>query len=155
MSESISHPLITAQLATGRIRDYQLVVGGLQMLNFPLSYLFLRLGAIPETVMIVAIALSQLCFLSRLYMLRSMIRLRPFDYLYKVYFNVIGVTLLSMVLPGLLRLLLPEDNFFHFFIITIVCLVSTIFVILFVGCSASERKFVYSKVSKLIMNFKS
>lgn len=155
MSESISHPLITAQLATGRIRDYQLVVGGLQMLNFPLSYLFLRLGAIPETVMIVAIALSQLCFLSRLYMLRSMIRLRPFDYLYKVYFNVIGVTLFSMVLPGLLRLLLPEENFFHFFIITIVCLVSTILVILFVGCSASERKFVYSKVSKLIMNFKS
>lgn len=30
MSESISHPLITAMLATGKIRNYQLVVGGLQ-----------------------------------------------------------------------------------------------------------------------------
>lgn len=32
--ESLSNPLVTAMLATGKIRNYQLVVGGLQMLNF-------------------------------------------------------------------------------------------------------------------------
>ena len=47
MCECFSHPLVTAMLATGRIRNYQLVVGGLQMLNLPISYLCLRWGAIP------------------------------------------------------------------------------------------------------------
>lgn len=38
MCESILNPLITAMLATGRIRNYQVVVGGMQMMNFPISY---------------------------------------------------------------------------------------------------------------------
>ena len=46
LSESLSSPLITAMLATGKIRDYQLVVGGVQMLNLPVSYYLLRLAII-------------------------------------------------------------------------------------------------------------
>ena len=57
MSESISNPLITAMLATGKIRNYQLVVGGLQMMNLPVSYVFLRIGMFPEVVIVVAIAI--------------------------------------------------------------------------------------------------
>ena len=56
MSESISQPLITAMLATGKIRNYQIIVGGLQMMNLPISYLLLRLGFFPEIVIIVAIS---------------------------------------------------------------------------------------------------
>ena len=43
MCESISNPLVTAMLATGQIRNYQIIVGGLQMLNLPISYVCLRL----------------------------------------------------------------------------------------------------------------
>lgn len=72
MSESISGPLITAMLATGNIRNYQIIVGGLQMLNLPTSYILLSLGAIPETVLIVAVLISQCCLMARLYMLKKM-----------------------------------------------------------------------------------
>lgn len=71
MSESISGPLITAMLATGNIRNYQIIVGGLQMLNLPTSYILLSLGAIPETVLIVAVLISQCCLMARLYMLKK------------------------------------------------------------------------------------
>ena len=54
LSECISHPLITAMLATGKIRNYQLVVGGLQLLNLPVACICLYFGAIPESVVIVA-----------------------------------------------------------------------------------------------------
>ena len=76
MSESISGPLITAMLATGNIRNYQIIVGGLQMLNLPTSYILLSLGAIPETVLIVAVLISQCCLMARLYMLKKMIKLK-------------------------------------------------------------------------------
>lgn len=71
LSESLSSPLMTAMLATGKIRDYQIVVGGLQMLNLPVSYLFLHMGMMPESVVVVAIIFSQLCLFTRLVMLRK------------------------------------------------------------------------------------
>lgn len=75
MSESISYPLITAIQATGRIRNYQLLVGGLQLLNFPISYCLLHIGFFPEIIMIVAIILTQVCLGARLYMLQKIIKL--------------------------------------------------------------------------------
>lgn len=71
LSESLSSPLITAMLATGKIRDYQLVVGGVQMLNLPVSYYLLRIGMIPESVVVVAIVFSQCCLVARLVMLKK------------------------------------------------------------------------------------
>ena len=91
LSESLSNPLITAQLATGNIRNYQLVVGGLQLLNIPVSYIFLKSGAVPEVTVMVAVAISQICLFARLFMLRGMIGLPAGDFLKKVYLNVIAV----------------------------------------------------------------
>ena len=75
MSESLATPLVTAMLATGNIRNYQIIVGGLQMMNLPISYIFLKLGYPPETIFIVAIFISICCEMARLYMLRGMIQL--------------------------------------------------------------------------------
>ena len=58
MSESLAYTLVTAMLATGNIRNYQLVVGGCQMLNLPFSYILLKNGFPPETIMVVAIIIS-------------------------------------------------------------------------------------------------
>ncbi len=149
MSESISNPLITAQLATGHIRNYQLVVGGLNMLNLPISYVLLRMGCIPETVMMVAIGMSQVCFLARVLMLRSMIRLRAGEYLRKVYLNVVMVSVLSLLLPWLLARVLPGDGFGRFVLVSAVSLLSTLLVMYHVGCSADERAFVRRKYKQL------
>ena len=145
MCESISSPLITAMLATGKIRNYQLVVGGCQMMNLPVSYILLRLGAIPETVLIVAIAISQLCLATRLYMLRGLIGLKALDFLKQVYVNVIIVTICSGILPTILMLYF-EDTIYSFMILLIVSLICVIISVLFVGCNKRERDFVFSKV---------
>lgn len=150
MCESISSPLITAMLATGKIRNYQLVVGGFQMLNLPVSYILLRFGAIPETVLIVAIVISQLCLVSRLYMLRGLIGLKARDFIKKVYANVIEVTILSVIVPFLLAIVLNND-FLNFIVLSIITVVSTLLVVFYVGCTMEERLFVVSKVKMMIL----
>lgn len=150
MCESISSPLITAMLATGKIRNYQLVVGGFQMLNLPVSYILLRFGAIPETVLIVAIVISQLCLVSRLYMLRGLIGLKARDFIKKVYANVIEVTILSVIVPFLLAIVLNND-FLNFIVLSIITIVSTLLVVFYVGCTMEERQFVVSKVKMMIL----
>lgn len=144
MSESISSPLVTAMLATGKIRNYQIVVGGLQMLNLPISYVLLRIGCIPETVMIVAIGLSQCCLAARLVMLRTMIGLSARKYLREVYLNVILVTTAAAVLPILTSVIL-EESFLNFVIIALISLITAAISIFYIGFNKNERDFAVTK----------
>lgn len=95
MSEAISLPLVTAMLATGNIKKYQIIVGGLQVLNLPIAYILLKFNFAVELVFVVAIVISQLCLLARLHLLRGMIGLHAREFLRKVYFNVLIVTILA------------------------------------------------------------
>lgn len=149
LSESISNPLVTAMLATGKIRNYQLVVGGLQMMNLPVAYICLYYGAIPESVVIVAIVVSQICLAARLYMLRSMILLKVSHFFNDVYINVLAVTVLSLIIPTALSFYL-EESLWHFFLLTIVSVVSTLIIEYFVGCNNEERFFIKSKILRSI-----
>lgn len=153
MSESISNPLITAMLATGNIRNYQIVVGGLQMMNLPISYVLLRYGCIPETVLIVAICISQCCLAARLYMLRGMIGLSVHEYMGKVYFNVLGVTILSAVIPGISSHYLNE-TFINFLVVCVISVLCTFIVIYFVGCNQKERQLISSKITAIKNKFR-
>lgn len=144
LSESISSPLVTAMLATGKIRNYQIVVGGLQMLNLPISYVLLRIGCIPETVMMVAIGLSQCCLAARLVMLRTMIGLSARKYLREVYLNVILVTTAAAVLPILTSVIL-EESFLNFVIIVLISLITAAISIFYIGFNKNERDFAVTK----------
>ena len=148
--EMWSSVLITAQNATGRIRNYQLVVGTILLLNFPLSYLMLYLGFMPEITLVVAIVVGVACLIARLCFLRKTILLPVGDYLYQVVFNTAFVTLLSSVLPYLCSRFIT-NVWFNFFGVCIVSVISSLVVIYFVGCNRLERQLVVG----LLLKFKS
>ena len=148
LSESISQPLITAMLATGKIRNYQIIVGGLQMLNLPISYILLRLGFFPESVIIVAICISQCCLAARLIMLRGMISISIRNYLQKVYFNIITVGIAAFILPFISAQYITE-SFISFIVISLIAVICTIISIYFIGCNHQERLFILQKLSTI------
>lgn len=153
MCESISNPLITAMLATGKIRNYQLIVGGLQMMNLPLSYICLRIGCMPESVLIVAICISQCCLAARLYLLRGLIGLSSIKYMKNVYLNILMVTILSVIAPCLLAMNIPE-SFLSFILTSLVAVMATIIMEFYIGCNQKERAFVRNKLQKLTQKIK-
>ena len=148
LNEILSSTLITAMLATGKIKNYQIIVGGLQMMNLPLSYLFLYLGYSPNTVFYIAIFVSFCCVIARIYMLRNMIQLSARKFLRNVYFNVIIVTLLACIIP-IIILIKFDDNLLRFIISNFSCVLCTTISVLFIGLSNSERKVVVSKLSEI------
>ena len=148
MSESISQPLITAMLATGKIRNYQIIVGGLQMMNLPISYLLLRLGFFPEITIIVAICISQCCLAARLILLRGMIGVSIQKYLQKVYFNILTVSVVAIVLP-LISTQYIDETFIGFIIVSLIAVVCTIISIYFIGCNHQERQFIHQKLDTI------
>ena len=153
MCEAISNPLITAMLATGNIRKYQIIVGSLNMMNLPISYILLFMGMYPEAVFIVAIILSISCLAARILLLRGMIGLSGKDFLIKVCVNVIIVTAFSTIFPIWLATQLSE-SFSSFVYLTMSSFVCTGIVIYYVGLNKAERQFAKDKVNRIIKKIK-
>ena len=73
--DAVNGPLSAAALSTGKIRNYELLVATTILLNLPLSYIALKLGAEPTATMIVSIVISILTTYARAYMVYKMVGL--------------------------------------------------------------------------------
>lgn len=153
MVDSISLPLITALLATGKIKNYSIFAGGLNMLNFPFSYLALYYELPPESTLIIAIVLSLGCFFIRLYMLRHMIEMTFKDFFRKVVLNVIMIGVVSSVFPVCLFIGF-SSSIIRFFLIILASVLSTAITIYGIGCTKSERAFIVLKFIQFVNRLK-
>lgn len=153
LSESISQPLVTAMLATGKIRNYQIIVGGLQMMNLPISYLLLRLGFFPEIVIVVAIGVSQCCLAARLTLLRGMIGISIRKYLKNVYFNIMTISLVASI-PSFISAQFLDESFLSFITVSLITILCTVISIYFIGCNRKERQFIHNKLNYIKISIK-
>lgn len=145
MCDILSNTLINLQNATGKIRNYQLVVGGMLLMNFPLSHIFLKMGFQPESTIMIALIVAVACMFLRLLFLRKTVGLSVRRYLHKVCGNVLSVTLIAAVIPTLLFLQMPDGlvRFLLMCVLTTLCSTLTIY---FIGCSRNERDFIKSRI---------
>jgi hypothetical protein len=148
LSESLSNPMITAMLATGNIRNYQLVVGGIQLLNIPISYVLLRMGAAPEVTVVVAIALSQVCLFARMLMLSRATGFPVGEFVRKVYAKSILIVLpCAALVPALFEFIKPA-GVLGAAVSVVLCIVWTGAVIYIIGMDSDERNMVRGLLTK-------
>ncbi len=151
--DSFSSPLTQLLLATGKIKNYQMGVGGLNLLNFPLAYLLLKLGFSPISTVGCAIFVSFLCLGLRLYFLRKMLQFPVQSFFLQVVVKSIGVFLLSLILPFFVVYLLNSDMV-RLCLNLIVTELGSILLIYFFGLTHSERLFLKDKINKIRANEK-
>lgn len=144
-----SGPLNTSQNATGCVRNYQLVIGGISILNFPLSYLVLKLGYWPESTVVVSIFVSLICLVARLCFLRKSVSLRVRDFVNQVFLNTFTVTLFSVVVP-LVCYYFIGHYLIRFFAVCISSVVMSSVVIYFIGCNSWERGVLRGYILKVL-----
>lgn len=141
MVSSVSNLLAQVARAYGKIRKYQLWVSTCLFLNFPLSYIVLKLGASPLGTMVVNICIQAILLFVRLYLTKPMIGLSIVDFTRKVLFPIIKITIISAVLPCFCAYELHPD-WLNFFIICVVSLLCSITCILIFGMSTNERAYI-------------
>ena len=147
--ESISKPIMTAINATGKVKWYQIIVGGLLILNLPLSYIALELGFCVESTAFIALMLCLIALFARLIICKRIIGLKLTDFFNTVLSSILKVTILASILPFVISQLL-EDNIYTLFCVTIVSVICTLISIFLVGCTREERQVVILKVKKII-----
>lgn len=100
LTNSFSGPLMTSAQATGHIRLYQSVVGGVLLLNVPLSFLFLNFGFPPESVLIISVILSVVALLARILIINPLIKLPIMSFLTEVLGRVAMVVVAAFICTG-------------------------------------------------------
>lgn len=140
LTDTLSRFLINSILAYGKIKYFQIILGGIKMLSIPFTWGFLKLGGSPLTGMLVNIGLQMFCLFGELYFAKRYIALDVKRYFVQVVLRCWGVFLLALVLSFI----------FHKFISSNILLslpVSFILICLFIfvlGIDKSERNLLMS-----------
>jgi len=93
----IDQPIWVVIQAVGKMRNYQLVVGGLQLLVLPLAYVMLKFTDVqPQAVLYLTLAISVAAVVVRLQFARSLAGLRPLDFVTKALLPVLAVGALAL-----------------------------------------------------------
>lgn len=147
--DSISGPLMTAAQASGNIKMYQGVVGGLLVFNLPVSYLFLKFGFTPEITLYVSIGISIIALFSRLIIISPLVKLNIFNYLKEVVFRILSVAVIAMIIP-IIIITNFHEGFSRLVITGFSSLILVGITIYFVGLGKSEQLFVNRKIKQVL-----
>lgn len=148
---SINTPIQQASSATGNIRDYQLVVGISQLLIIPISYILLKNGGGPATVIYVSIIMCAISVYLRIYMLSRVIDWSILDYTKKVIIRVLLVTLVGTPIPLSISFIC-NSTWNSLIINTLMSTICILLAIWFVGLTSNERTFCIERIKRLTHN---
>ncbi len=147
--DSISFPLMTLAQATGKIKLYQGVVGGLLLCNLPISYAVLKLGAPAYAVMVVAICITFTAFVVRLFIVKQLSGISVKGFFVHSFIPCMTIAACSSVVPVLIHVRF-DDTVVRFVITVFVSVLCTCLSVLFIGMNKVERQtFVASIKNKL------
>ena len=145
----LSNTLITALHATGKIKTYMIVVGFVEISNFPLTYLMFKIGFNPLSAYYVYFSVYFLLMFLRLFLIKDLIGMKAKTYIQEVYLKVLLVTVVSLVAPSIICIL-QQDSIFRFIEVCFVSFLSTIVAVYYLGLSTNERQKVISIVKRRI-----
>lgn len=147
--DSTSYPLQTSISATGRIKYFQIVTGGLLVMNLPVAWIFLKMGYAPQVTMYIAMAISAIAQVTRVFFAKKYTNMSVRKYLREVICPILIVTIVSIVMPILVWTQFDE-NLTRFFVVGVVCVVSTSVSVIYFGITKRERSLLNSVIKKRI-----
>lgn len=143
---SFSEPLIKLLLATGKIKKYQILVGGVNLINFPVAWIILYMGGSPELVLMSTWFFSVIALLLRLYMLQEMTDFPVRYFLLSTVLRCIVLCAICMIPAVFINSMMPE-GILRFCINIIATEIIVVIMILMFGLNIGERNFVISKIT--------
>ncbi|PIE62988.1 MAG: hypothetical protein CSA25_02470 [Desulfobacter postgatei] len=138
--------LRTAIQATGRIRAYQSIVGGIILLNLPLAWLLLKIGLPAYIVLVSAIVIELLASVMRVYFLNKIAFLSITNFLKNVIMRVLIPLFVNIIPLFFINSYISEGPIR----LCVTCLSSSLILsmgIYFLGFEIDERRFVISFIT--------
>lgn len=138
-----------AAWATGHVKRYYVIVGGVGCLVFPFSCLLFALGMPAYTSYIVFIIVYIALIFVKLYVIKGLLDFPVRKYYNEVLARIIPVSLLSLVVPGLLFCNI-SSSLLRMICVTLLGAISNVFIIYQVGLEQGEKGLIKARLRGLI-----
>lgn len=149
---SISDPIFTGVQATGIVRKYQIVVGGLALLNLPLAYFLLKLFCNPLLPFAISILVSILMGMARIIIYGQISSFSVFKYITNLTIAIGPVIFSSSIIVW--HFFSNATSILELIINTIITVLIISVSIYFLGLKKYERSLIRGLFSKIINKLK-
>lgn len=147
--DGVSNPLIISVQATGRIKKYQMIVGGIILSIVPISYIFLKIGSSPLSVYIVQIIICLIAYIARIIMAHSMISLSMKNYFFEVIIRILPICIIPFVISYIFIINMKEI-WWRIPLTFCISSISMLITIYLLGIKSSEKQFIKDKIKNII-----
>lgn len=144
----LSRFLINAVLAYGKIKQYEIVIGGTKLLALPLAYVWLLIAANPLVGVWINILLEMVCLSLRLGFTSRFVNLDWMRFIKKVVIRCWLVFGIALLVPYYFEKVFTCN----ILIIVFVAMAWTVLCVGFVGMTTNERNFVLNKLQSSLIN---
>lgn len=145
---TLSNLFFTVAMATGDIKNYQLIVGSLSLSCFFFTYIGYKLGASPSFTYYVSLAINVIILFARLFIVNNLIYIGIKDFCKQVLFKVVVVTTVSTVIVFFAKNIMPEGLLWALASISFSISVAIVCITLF-GLSKSEKTMILDKIKNI------
>lgn len=144
--ESVSSPLWTSVQATGKIRNYQIMVSFIMLANLPIIYMLFKFDLSPVWAIFVRTLIGGVTYIARVIYLKHTMQFPIKYYLKKVILPYVKVMTVSLPIPLIINNYSDsfESKIIVFIVSVIICGVS----ILYVGLNNNERQIIKNNFLK-------
>lgn len=142
----------TANLATGRIMKYSLVLSSITFFVFPITWLLFDFGSAVESTYYVWIIANLFYHIARLFLTQENVGLKAMTFIKKVYVPVIKTTVLSII-PSMIIIRFMPQNMLRLCISVVVGIGISGLMSFFVGMTKNERGVIVEKTKNVLNNF--
>lgn len=147
MCTMLGHTLIASVLATGKIRNYELVIGGMALSIFPITWIAFEMGASPVAAYVIYVCVYFVMIYVRLYLVKDLIQMSAWVYVKEVILRVFIVGILSLSIPFIISRM-QSDSIYRLLVIFVVSMFCTIACVLLFGMKRNEREMVLGYVRR-------
>lgn len=149
--DSFTSVMGAAVQANGNIKNHQIVVSGLLLLNIPISYVFLKFGYSPEVIFIISIVISILALALRLLFMRFLIpKFDATNFITEVFLLCLIVVLCSFI-PTYLIYFSLDYGLWRFVIVLFVSICSTASFVWAFGLNKKEKNIILNIFNNKIL----
>lgn len=148
MIDAVSGPLWNSVQATGKIRNYQILMASIISLNVPFAYIVLKLGFSPIIVLVIRVSLNLILHFVRIFYLKGVFDFPSWQYIKEVMFRVVVVTIFSLPVPVFIFRMRPSPSVAALFAYVVLIVAQTFVVIAILGLNVDERRVVKMGLEK-------
>lgn len=147
--DAFINPLFTANLASGKLKLYNLSICSVSYTFMIITYLSIKYSGIPESVFFSLLISTIIGVVIRIFVLHKQINLSPVLFFRRVICKVSVVVVTSSLIPIILHVFFT-DSWQRFLLVSLVCVFTTLLSVYFIGLRFEERQFIVAKFKTII-----